>query len=86
MKIELKLFKSLYGRFTNKQLIPCFKFSKNVQGWFFSRNWWITWFRYCLLFTITKQSDFNQDRNIAHKKNVARYMLLSAAILTELIY
>ena len=75
MKRELKLFKSWYGKFTIKQLIPEFRFSKNVQGWFFTRNWSVTWFTYCLNYSITITSDTNEERNIAHEKNVARYML-----------
>ena len=75
MKTKLKLFKSWYGCFTIKQLIPSFKFSKNVQGWVFTRNWSITWFMYCLLFTVTKTSDTDEDRKIAHENNVALYMV-----------
>jgi hypothetical protein len=75
MKREFKFFKSWFAPLTISQFIPRFKFSKNVQGWFFTRNWAIYWLRYCLLFTVTKTSDFNEDRNVAHEKNVARYML-----------
>jgi hypothetical protein len=75
MKKELKLFKSWYGKFTVKQLIPKFRFSKNVQGWFFTRNWSVTLFTYCLNYSITITSDTNEEHNIAHEKNVALYML-----------
>jgi hypothetical protein len=75
MKRELKFYKHWFAPITKKQLIPSFSFSKNVQGYFFTRNWSISWFRYCLLFTVVITSDFNEDRNIAHERNVASYML-----------
>lgn len=81
MKRKLKLFKSWYAPLTIKQFIPNFKFSKNVQGWFFTRNWSLCWLRYCLLFTVTITSDFNEDRRIAHEKNVARYLHTQYSIL-----
>ena len=74
MKRELKLFKSWYEHFTIKHLIPSFKFSKNVQGWFFTRNYSITLFRYCLNYSITITSDVKDDRCLAHERNVAVYM------------
>ena len=70
---RLKLFKSWYGDFGIKQLIPEFSFSKNIQGWFFIRNWSITWLTYCLNYSIIIHGDFNESRAIAHEKNVVKY-------------
>lgn len=75
MKREFNFYKSWYAGFRFKDLIPCFGFSKNVQGWSFTRNWTLNWFTYCLQFSIVLRIDLNEDRNIAHEKNVARYML-----------
>lgn len=75
MKREFNFYKSWYAGFRFKDLIPCFGFSKNVQGWSFTRNWTLNWFTYCLQFSIVLRSDLNEDRNIAHEKNVARYKL-----------
>ena len=69
MKKELDLFKSYYAGFRFKDLLPLFSFTKNVQGWS------LNWFTYCLSFRLIKRSDLNEDRNVAHEKNVKRYMV-----------
>ena len=76
MKKKLKFYKYWFAPITLKQLIPSYSHSKNVQGWFFTRNWSVSWFRYCLLFTITVTSEFSVSRNIAHKKNITRYIVI----------
>lgn len=75
MKIEFNFYKSWYAVFRFKDLLPLFSFNKNVQGWSFTRVWSLNWFTYSVSFSIVKRSDLNEDRNIAHEKNVARYML-----------
>ena len=74
MKIEFYFFKSWYVGFRLRDLIPIFGFSKNVQGWSFTRNWSLNWLTYCLCFSIILRSDLNEDINIAHEMNVAKYM------------
>ena len=74
MKKKLKFYKSWFASFTKEQFIPKFSFSKNVQGWFFTRNWCLNWLTYCLQYSITIKSDLEEDRSIAHEKNVAFYM------------
>ena len=75
MKREFCFYKSWFAGFRIVDLIPIFGFSKNVQGWFFTRNYTLNWLTYCIQFSITKTSDLNEDRNIAHEKNVNRYMV-----------
>jgi len=75
MKREINFYKSWYSDFRAKDLFPIFSFTKNVQGWSFTRVWSLNWFTYAISFRLIKRSDFNEDRSIAHEKNVARYML-----------
>jgi hypothetical protein len=73
MERSLILFKSWYGPLNVRQFIPYFKFSRNVQGWFYTRYWSIFWLTYCFSLDCTITSDFNEDNNIAHEKNVVKY-------------
>lgn len=75
MKREFNFYKSWYVGFRIKDLLPIFGFTKNVQGWSFTRVWSLNWFTYAISFRLIKRSNLNEDRNIAHEKNVARYML-----------
>lgn len=54
--------------FTVKNLIPNFSYRKNVQGWFFTRNWTITFLRYSLTYSVILSSVFDEDRDKAHEK------------------
>jgi hypothetical protein len=71
---KINFYKSYYSTFRVKDLFPKFSISKNVQGWFFTRIWSLNWFTYVVSFSIIKRSDLNEERNIAHEKNVARYI------------
>ena len=75
MKREFNFYKSWYAGFRTKNLFPIFSFTKNVQGWSFTRVWSLNWFTYAISFSLVKRSDLNEDISIAHEKNVARYML-----------
>jgi hypothetical protein len=77
MRREINFYKSWYAGFRLKDLLPKFNFTKNVQGWSFIRVWTISWFTYALSYRLTKRSDLNEDRSIAHEKNVMRYMVRS---------
>ena len=75
MKREIRFYKYLYA--APLQLLnwlPKFKYSKNVQGWWFIRNYTLSWLRWATTYTITIHSDFEVDRNVAHQTNVQRYM------------
>ena len=74
MKREFYFYKGWYADLDSRfnSIIWIFQ---NVQGWSFTRNWTLNWFTYCLQFSIVLRSDINEDRNIAHEKNVARYLL-----------
>lgn len=74
MKTELNFYKSWYSRFRMIDLVPVFSFSKNIQGWSFTRVWTLNWFTYAVSFFLIKRSYLNEDRKIAHEKNVAKYM------------
>lgn len=73
-KKELKLFKSRFGAFQWKNVFPIVSFSKNVQAWSFTRYWSLDWFTYRLSFSITIISDITENRDVAHSKNVLKYM------------
>jgi hypothetical protein len=75
MKRELKLFKSWYGPLGLKCFIPRYSYSKNVQGWFFTQNWSVLFFTYCINYSLTIISDMSEERSSAHEKNVAQYMM-----------
>ena len=75
MKIEFNFYKSWFAGFRAKDLLPIFSFAKNVQGWSFTRVWSFNWFTYAMSFSLEKRSDLNEDRSVAHEKNVKRYMV-----------
>ena len=74
MKREIKFYQTDYTKFKVANLLPKASFSKNVQGWSFTRNYTITWLRFAVTLSLIKRSDLNIARNLAHKHNVARYM------------
>jgi len=75
MKREINFYQTDFKPFTAKSLVPNFNYSKNVQGWFFIRDWTFEIFRYAFTISVTLISDMNEDRNLAHTKNVCKYML-----------
>jgi hypothetical protein len=75
MKIEFNFYKSWYAGFRFKDLLPIFSFTKNVQGWSFTRVWSLNWFTYAVSFRLIETSDLNEEKSVAHEKNVNRYML-----------
>ena len=75
MKREFNFYKSYYAGFRAKDLLPIFSFTKNVQGWTFTRVWSLNWFTYVASFSLIKRSDLNEDRGVAHEKNVKMYMV-----------
>ena len=74
MKRKINFYQTDYKKFKTANLLPDVSFSKNVQGWFFTRNYTITWLRFAVTLTLTKRSDLNIDRDLAHEQNVKMYM------------
>ncbi len=74
MKRELLFYKWYYTKLTLINFVPVIEFSKNVQGHFFTRNYCLYWLRYCVQLSLIVTSDFNEERSVAHEKNVERYM------------
>jgi len=74
MKREINFYQTDYTKFKVANLLPKVSFSKNVQGWSFTRNYTITWLRFAVTISLIKRSDLNIDRNLAHEQNVAKYM------------
>ena len=74
MKRELTFYKSYYAPLSMQNIVPKFEFSKNVQAWWFTRNYTLTWIRWALTYTITIQSDLEEERTMAHESNVKKYM------------
>lgn len=74
MKREVYFYKSWFSKFRFKDLIPCFSFSKNVQGYTFTRNYSLNCFTYCLQLSVIKYDNLDSETNIAHQKNVLKYL------------
>lgn len=74
MERKIYFYKSWFSKFRFKDLLPCFSFSKNVQGFAFTRNYSLNWFTYCLQFSIYLYDNMDCDQQIAHEKNVLKYI------------
>jgi len=82
MKRKLKFYKYWYAPLNFKEYtllnynkyIPKFKFSKNVQGWSFTRNYTVYWLKWAITYSTIITSDLNIDRNVAHEMNIKKYM------------
>ena len=74
MKREIYFYKTDFTKFKVANLLPIFSYSKNVQGWSFTRDYTITWLRFALRLSLIKRSDLTIDRNLAHEQNVLKYM------------
>ena len=73
-KKELKFYKSIFIPIRVIDFFPIIKFSKNVQGYNFTRSYTLRWFRYAVTYFKTIESCMDADRDIAHKINVSKYM------------
>lgn len=73
MKRNFTFFKSYYAPLSLKNFVPKFEFSKNVQAWWFTRNFTLMWIRWALTYTITIHSDYKEARSLAHESNVNKY-------------
>ena len=75
MKREIKFYRYLYAApLTLRKWLPKFERSKNVQGYWFIRTYTLTWFIWATTYRISIHSDFEEDRSVAHERNVKRYM------------
>ena len=74
MKRKINFYQTDFTKFKVANLLPKFSYSKNVQGWSFNRNYTAIWLRFAVTLSITKRSDLNVDRNMAHAMNVEKYM------------
>lgn len=74
MKYRVNCYKSIFTPIRPIDFSPHFEFSKNVQSWYFTRNWSLTWFIYQITFSATLISDLSENGEYAHQKNVAKYM------------
>jgi hypothetical protein len=74
MKKEFYFYKNWYAGFRLKDLIPKVSFSENVQGWFYTRVYTLKWFTYAISLFLIKTRCLDQEREIAHEKNVQYYL------------
>jgi hypothetical protein len=74
MKREINFYKHWFAPVRIKNFLPVFSYSKNVQGWFFTRNYTVEWFTYAINFRVMVNSDYDVEREVAHELNVAKYM------------
>ena len=74
MKQEFKFYRHWFAAIKIKNLLPIFRYSKNVQGWFFTRNYTLELFTYAVNYSITIISDIDIDRSLSHDMNVAKYI------------
>lgn len=73
-KQEIKFYQTDFTPFKVTDLFPKLGYSKNVQGWFFTRNYILTLFRYAITLSLTTISDLSISREKAHRMNVANNM------------
>jgi hypothetical protein len=73
-KKELKFYKSIFIPIRVIDFFPIIKFSKNVQGYSFTRSYTLSWFKYAVTYFKTIESCMDIDMNTAHKSNVLKYM------------
>lgn len=73
MKRNLTFYKSWLNGFRFKDILPVFRYTKNVQGWFFTRNYTFELFTYALNYSIVINSDLSIDRMVAHDTNISKY-------------
>ena len=71
---EIYFYKSWFLKFRFKDLFPCFSFSKNVQGFAFTRNYCLNLFTYCIQLSVVKYDNLDYETSIAHQKNVLKYL------------
>jgi len=74
MKVEIRAYKYWYQRLGRRNFFPKVAFSKNVQGWFFTRSMTGMWGKWAITFFLNRHSSFEVDRGAAHKQNVKRFM------------
>jgi hypothetical protein len=75
MRRNIHFYRTDYTKFTSTNLIPKFSFSKNVQGWVFTRNYTFECMRYAITLSLLITSDTKIPMNIAHRDNVNKWML-----------
>lgn len=73
MKTKMYFYKWWFAGFRVIDFIPLLSLSKNVQGWSFTRVYSLRWLTYCFSIQLTKNSDLDANRDIAHERNVKRY-------------
>ena len=74
MKRKINFYQTDFTKFKAANLLPILSYSKNVQGWSFTRNYTITWLRFAVTLSLIERSDLSIDRNLAHEQNVIKYM------------
>ena len=74
MKREIKIYKYWHAAVKFKNFIPSFTHSRNVQGWFFIRNYTFEWFKYAVNYRIVIKDREELSHNDAHEPNVLKYM------------
>ena len=74
MKREINFYKYWFAPLKFKNFIPSFTHSRNVQGWFFTRNYTFEWFRYAINYRIVITNGLELNHSDAHEPNVLKYM------------
>ena len=62
MKRTIYFYRHWFAPIRVKDFLPVFRYSKNVQGWFFTRNCILELFTYALRYSITINNNKNQKQ------------------------
>lgn len=73
-RIRINFYKTNYTPFERHNFNPRIEKSKNVQGWFFTRTLTLYWLRYAISISLTRISDLDIDRKLAHRQNTVKYL------------
>lgn len=74
MKKEIYFYKSRHSAIRVVDFCPILSYTKNVQGYSFIRTWSLIWLRYSFTLFVIKNSDLNEDRDVAHENNIRKYI------------
>lgn len=72
--VNIWAYRYWYAKIFWRVVFPRFEFSRNVQGWYFTRTFTVSWIGYAIRFDFTTVNYWELERHIAHEKNVDKYI------------
>lgn len=74
-RIKMHFYKTSFLTISLNNFVPAISYSKNVQGYFFTQIWTITFLRYAITLRMVLVNDTNVERLVSHDRNVEKYMV-----------